>query len=94
MCKNVGIKHHKSKRNNTGRIAKPFASSQKYKKAQSERKQLRTRPHLEDELVSVSVIMGKPITAIQIRFSFEKSMQRRWNPQRFRKDWHGREKLH
>ena len=95
MGKNVGIKDHENKSDKTGRIAKPLPRCQKHQKAQSQRKQLRARPHFEDELVSVSVVTRQPVTAIQIRFRFEKRVIPRWrNPQMIRKNGHGREKLH
>src|ERR1700691_2151393 len=55
VCENVGIKDHQSESNKTGRVAKPLPSRQKHNEAQSESKQLRAHPHLEDEMLSVSV---------------------------------------
>ena len=71
MGKNIGIKDHEDESNKTGRVAKPLPSRQKHQKTQSERKQLRACPHLEDELLSVSVVARQPVTAIQIRFSLK-----------------------
>jgi hypothetical protein len=94
VCKNVGIKDHESKSNETGRVAKPLPGCQKYEEAQSESKQLRARPHLEDETLPVSVVTSQPVAAIQIRFRFEKLTGHwRWYPQMVRKDGNGREKL-
>jgi len=94
VCKNVGIKDHESKSNKTGRIAKPLPRSKKHEEAQSESKKLRARPHLEDEMLSVSVVASQPIAAIQIRFSFEKlTVHWWWYPQMIRKERNGREKL-
>jgi len=71
-CKNVGIKDHESKSNKTGRVAKPLPSRQKHEEGQSESKQLRARPHLEDEMLS-GLRRYEPASrgTIQIRFSFE-----------------------
>ena len=92
--KNVGIKDHQSKSNETDRVAKPLPSRQKHEEAQSESKQFRARSHLEDKMLSISVITSQPVAAIQIRFRFEKPTGHWWRyPQAVRKNGNGREKL-